>query len=649
MNVDHRHLAMIESGALVSYLRDTFDELANLTTYPEAVHRLTDLGAVITHVGAGTSTDGFDAEWRMINVIVLDGDLIRRSEMYDEADLGAALARFDELSRPAPRPENMASQVNQRFLACFAARDWAAIAGLLTEDTATDDRRPLLGVGARCAKDAVIADWRATAEVGVKNISATVIATRGQCLALCRYRFSGHDQRPEAYHTDVLGILEIDTAQRISASVMLDENDIEAAIAELDARYLAGEAAAHPHAWSVVSRAHARYNRRELPLTTRDWVNIDHRRGISFEPGDLISYIRATWEDMPDVHTRIAAVHCLSDHGAVITTATHGTSPEGFDAEWLQADVVTIEGELINRNETFDLEDIDAALARFDELHPKAARLDNAATQTWERLTGAVNRRDMAGFLNSVSADGHFEDRRKGLRDSVVGAHLKNLVYALFETVPSSWNLHVEPVALRGALLSLTREIFRDTADADHPIVVEILRVSEVTADGLLLGTVLFDPDDIHAAIDELDAHYLAGEAAAHAHTWSLVTGAYAALNRRELPATTPTSLNIDHRRGIGAPPGDLLAAVRASWNVTPDICYRIEAVNRMSDRAAVVTHTSKGTAQQGFDAEWRTINVLAVDGELIDGIEVFDEADLDAALTRFGELSAPPAPPAAC
>ena len=48
---------------------------------------------------------------------------------------------------------------------------------------------------------------------------------------------------------------------------------------------------------------------------------------------------------------------------------------------------------------------------------------------------------------------------------------------------------------------------------------------------------VMFDLDDIDAAFEELDARYLAGEAAAHAHTWSVITGGNAALNRRELPA----------------------------------------------------------------------------------------------------------------
>ena len=98
------------------------------------MHRLTDLGAVVTHVAHGTSQEGFDAEWREIDLLTVDGDMINRCEIFDEADLDAALARFDELSRPAPRLENAASQVTERFLAHFAARDWDAMAEMLADD-----------------------------------------------------------------------------------------------------------------------------------------------------------------------------------------------------------------------------------------------------------------------------------------------------------------------------------------------------------------------------------------------------------------------------------------------------------------------------------------------------------------------------------
>ena len=57
-------------------------------------------------------------------VFTVEGDMVSRTEVFDEADLDAAIARFEELSRPAPRLENAASRVAERFLAHFAARDW---------------------------------------------------------------------------------------------------------------------------------------------------------------------------------------------------------------------------------------------------------------------------------------------------------------------------------------------------------------------------------------------------------------------------------------------------------------------------------------------------------------------------------------------
>ena len=60
---------------------------------------------------------------------------------------------------------------------------------------------------------------------------------------------------PEAFRTEVLGIVEINADERIVAFVIFDADDIDAAFEELDARYLAGEAAAHAHTWSVITQA----------------------------------------------------------------------------------------------------------------------------------------------------------------------------------------------------------------------------------------------------------------------------------------------------------------------------------------------------------------------------------------------------------
>ena len=54
-----------------------------------------------------------------------------------------------------------------------------------------------------------------------------------------------------------------------------------------------------------------------------------------------------------------------------------------------------------------------------------------------------------------------------------------------------------------------------------------------------------------------------------------------------------------------------MTAYIRATWDVAPDINIYIEAVHRLSDLGAVFTQVSKGTSQEGFDAEWRDVILL--------------------------------------
>ena len=217
MNIDHRRGRAFAPGDLLAYIRAGWDLAPDISIYIEAVHRLSGLGAVVTHVRHGTSQEGFDAEWRVIDLLTVEGDLISRCEVFDEADLDAALARFDELSRPAPRLENAASRVYERFRAYFAARDWDAMAEILADDICTDDRRRVVNAGVRHGRDAEIANCGRPPTSGLTNMTSTVIATRGERLVLSRARYSGRDHGPEAFHTEVLIIVEIDADNRIAA------------------------------------------------------------------------------------------------------------------------------------------------------------------------------------------------------------------------------------------------------------------------------------------------------------------------------------------------------------------------------------------------------------------------------------------------
>ena len=105
----------------------------------------------------------------MISLLTVEGDLVNRCEIFDEADLDAALARFDELSRPAPRLENAASRVYERFRTHFAARDWDAMAEMLADNVSADDRRRVVNAGVRHGRDAVIANMRASPTSGSRT------------------------------------------------------------------------------------------------------------------------------------------------------------------------------------------------------------------------------------------------------------------------------------------------------------------------------------------------------------------------------------------------------------------------------------------------------------------------------------------------
>ncbi|MDQ1548298.1 MAG: hypothetical protein QOH69_3202, partial [Actinomycetota bacterium] len=641
VSIDHRHGAAFASGEMSAYIHAIWRDAPDSRVYIEAVHRLNNLGAVVTEVAHGTSQEGFEAEWRLIGMATVDRDLINRCEMFDEADLDTALARFEELQAQTRPLVNAASQVAQRFLEHFGACDWDAMADLLADDISMDDRRRVVNAGIRHGRDAEIKNFRAAVDLGFTYVTSAVIATRGERLALSRLRGSQRDQGSETFGLEVLGLVEINADERIVANVAFDPDDIDAAFEELDARYVAGEAAAHSDVWAVISDACAALNRRKLPSTTADWVNIDHRRLAP--ASDLPAYLRATWELSPQSGIYIEAVHRLTYLGAVVTHVVHGTSQDGFDAEWRFIDVTTVDDDLISRSEVFDEADLDAALARFDELHAQARRLENTASRVTERVLAYAAARDWEAMARMLAADYSSDDRRR-----VVNAGIRHGRDAEIENFRAAADIGFTDatssvIATRGERLVLSRLRGSQRDQRPETFGIDMLGVIESNADERIAATVVFDPDDIDAAFEELDARYVAGEAAAHSQVWSATAQGYAALNRKEVPSTTSDWVTVDHRVRETFEAGDLTDYIRSGWDIAPDVKMYIEAVHRLSNLGAVVTHAAYGTSPEGFDAEWRMVGLLVFGGDDMNRCELFEEADLDAALARFDELSRPP------
>ena len=130
---------------------------ADVSIYVEAVHRLNDLGAVVTQVANGTSQEGFDAEWRGINLLTVDGDLSTASRSSTRPTSTPPSRASIELSRPAPQLKNAVAERIVR-LSIFAARDWNAMDESFADDVFHDDRRRVVDAGVRRGRDAVKED-----------------------------------------------------------------------------------------------------------------------------------------------------------------------------------------------------------------------------------------------------------------------------------------------------------------------------------------------------------------------------------------------------------------------------------------------------------------------------------------------------------
>ena len=120
---------------------------------------------MVTHMAIGNSPEGFDAEWRVIDVVIFEGDRISRTELFDESDLAEALACFEAIQASARRPGNAASRLYERFKSYYAARDLQAIGEMFADNVCTEDRRRVVNAGLLQGKDAVLEEISALAEL----------------------------------------------------------------------------------------------------------------------------------------------------------------------------------------------------------------------------------------------------------------------------------------------------------------------------------------------------------------------------------------------------------------------------------------------------------------------------------------------------
>jgi len=195
----------------------------------------------------GTARDSGGPFENAVCVTMAFGDDGRtsQSDVFEAEQADEALARYDELARASEAPERFANAVTRmadRFVRATAARDWQGLAALFAQNLRFDDRRPLLRM--ELLRDGFLEQFRVLFDVPNARWTATPRATRGERLALFRLVLHGDaadDGGP--IEIDHLWVGGVDDDGCCDTIVLFEPSDLDAAYAELDARYALGEPA----------------------------------------------------------------------------------------------------------------------------------------------------------------------------------------------------------------------------------------------------------------------------------------------------------------------------------------------------------------------------------------------------------------------
>jgi hypothetical protein len=339
----------------------------------------------------GTLAEGGDYEGYNANVSIVAAGRITRMELFDIEHADAALARFAEL-RPDPQgarlesraqhgdpkaseanapaiPPNAATRVAERWKAAAAARDWDALESLFSPDFRFEDRRRGIRDSGNRAK--MFASFRVSMAAGTR-ITFETLATAGDRLALRSMHFRIYDGDALVAEIDTLQVMELDAAGQVVATVTFDPDDRRAASVEMLERFARSGVAPWLGTQLEVLRTILEHDvgrlRAALP---EDFVFDDHRRvgPGRIEGRDLfIEWMRSLFEQSSDAIVEPLYFLAVEPHAALMVAHSFGTLADGGAFENIFVQIWSPD-----TVEVFELDDLERARARFEELRAGAA------------------------------------------------------------------------------------------------------------------------------------------------------------------------------------------------------------------------------------------------------------------------------------
>jgi hypothetical protein len=207
-------------------------------------------------------------------------------------------------------------------------------------------------------------------EIGA-SVDRKLLATGGDLLSLELWLWTPRDPE-QSFEIDALAVVEVDAEGLVVAAILFDPLDVVAARAELFERSLASGDEDMPQGVIDFYRG---MNEHDLVRVRSgmqdDLVIVDHRHaGMGrLEGADAyIESVAALHELISDARVDILYEAATAANGSVIVVCTAGTNSEGGEVESLFVLLVIYGEEKLARLESFELDQLDAALARFEEL-----------------------------------------------------------------------------------------------------------------------------------------------------------------------------------------------------------------------------------------------------------------------------------------
>ena len=311
-------------------------------------------------------------------------------------------------------------------------------------------------------------------------------------------------------------------------------------------------------------------------LLAADFRSVDHRPVALGVVGrdEFLEWLRAT---PPEASWSIPVIHRLSDRGMVVE---HEESWADAAGDTRMLIVIEFGDGLTTRMDTYEVDDLDAALARYDEI--TAAKRQTLTNAAWE----AAQRRQRAG--------------------SEMGL-----------------------IAIRGDDLCLYRA---EILNADGGL-TERLVVDE-TRDGECIRTDAFEPGHEENAFAEMDRRYRLASGIGDDHWIAGHWGVISSADFTEIQPVLHPDFEFVERRPLAWPNGGA-----ADWNewLTPNnapLELTIRALHRLCDHGVVSLRSER--FEDGDLGVTESVQVNEVEDGQVRRVITFAPEDLDRALAEF-------------